>query len=307
MDNTEHEQAAYIAVFGDIHGRVELMYILSRLWERHTGHHLQAILQVGDIGAYPDHTTLDGATLKYAKHDPDELGFLPFCYRSEEGERIHATGDMPDAYCIRGNHEDFSFLQQFKEPTAFDPWEKLWYIPDGCIVDIPIREVEGLQSIRVAGFGGIDPPSEERGRGKKARKVHRRAKEKTRDPKYFKTDDIHWSFMGLKDIDILLTHAGPQSDAFERGSTHLARLAERLEPRCHFFGHHHEIIGPTEGPGGSSLVGLEHLDFDRNHRLKDASWGILRMTKQEVSFTFADHETFTWLNEVQRTTYRQLL
>jgi hypothetical protein len=65
-----------IAVFSDVHGRVLLTFLLAERWQRETGERLEAILQAGDLGAYPSHDALDRATIKHAQRDPTELGFL---------------------------------------------------------------------------------------------------------------------------------------------------------------------------------------------------------------------------------------
>ena len=60
---------AILAVFGDIHGRVRLMYELALSWQERTGRRLDGILQVGDFGAFPDPQRLDEATRKHARAD----------------------------------------------------------------------------------------------------------------------------------------------------------------------------------------------------------------------------------------------
>ncbi|TGO01961.1 hypothetical protein PN36_33090, partial [Candidatus Thiomargarita nelsonii] len=65
-------QQHHFAVFGDIHGRIALMYTLAFLWENESGIKLSGLLQVGDMGAFPNPFKLDDATQKYAQIDPDE-------------------------------------------------------------------------------------------------------------------------------------------------------------------------------------------------------------------------------------------
>lgn len=43
-----------IAIFADLHGRVELCFRLCARWERETGQRLDYILQAGDLGAFFD-------------------------------------------------------------------------------------------------------------------------------------------------------------------------------------------------------------------------------------------------------------
>src|SRR5262249_43541294 len=65
-----------IAVFADVHGRVELCFKLCARWQQETDRTLDAILQAGDLGAFFARAHLDKATLRYAQDDPSELGFL---------------------------------------------------------------------------------------------------------------------------------------------------------------------------------------------------------------------------------------
>src|SRR3954464_9562903 len=103
----------HFAVFGDIHGRIALMITMARLWEQQTGLRLAGILQVGDMGAFPDTARLDDATARMARNDPDELGFASYCVQTEEGERYLGGPSVPVTVFIRGNHEDFDYLAGF--------------------------------------------------------------------------------------------------------------------------------------------------------------------------------------------------
>jgi hypothetical protein len=294
----------HFAVFGDIHGRVALMITMAKLWEQHTGLRLAGILQVGDMGAFPDHTRLDDATARMARDDPDELGFAAYCAPSEEGERYLGGASVPVTAFIRGNHEDFDYLAQFSAPEAVDPWQRLWYVPDGAVFEL---EREG-RVIRVAGFGGIPPRDEAPRRGKKGR--HESAHSGSRgesDPRCFSVDDAALAFSGEAPIDVLLTHAGPAHPDFPEGSERLAALSRRLAPRVHLFGHHHVALGPTEGPGGGLLVGLDHLEFGRRGELREACAGVLTLDGERTSFDLFEPASHPWLAGVRRDTYRSLL
>jgi hypothetical protein len=85
----------HFAVFGDVHGRIALMMTIARLWEHHGARRLSGVLQVGDMGAFPDHTRLDEATARMARDDADELGFASFCTPTDEGERYLGDGAPP--------------------------------------------------------------------------------------------------------------------------------------------------------------------------------------------------------------------
>jgi hypothetical protein len=64
-----------IAVFADLHGRIRLCFMLCERWERESGEKIDLVLQAGDLGAFPDMSRLDKATIRHAEKDPTELGF----------------------------------------------------------------------------------------------------------------------------------------------------------------------------------------------------------------------------------------
>jgi hypothetical protein len=65
------------------------------------------------------------------------------------------------------------------------------------------------------------------------------------------------------------------------------------------------VIGPCQGPGNSLLVGLEHLNFNKNGKLKEGAWGILTLSGDSANFTSPKNLPF--LKKVKRETYRSLL
>src|SRR4051812_50054606 len=57
-------------IFGDLHGRILPAFRLAMLWEREHGLRLDGLLQVGDLGYFPDPSRLDKATARHAAADP---------------------------------------------------------------------------------------------------------------------------------------------------------------------------------------------------------------------------------------------
>ena len=45
---------AYYLIFGDLHGRILPAFRLAMAWEREHGLRLDGLLQVGDLGYFPD-------------------------------------------------------------------------------------------------------------------------------------------------------------------------------------------------------------------------------------------------------------
>ena len=286
------------------------MYTVARLWELHSGSRLAGILEVGDMGAFPDHTRLDRSTARFAARDSDELGYRDFVIGGPESERFLDHGNPPTTVWCRGNHEDFAYLDGFAEPSYVDPYDRLLYVPDDDYVDLEPRfETDDHAPTRVAAFGGIPPKTEERGEGKFDRELFRKAQRKAAtDPRRFTIEAADRALNRVDAVDVLLTHAGPRCDELPFASPALARLNERLAPKVHLFGHHHIVLEPCEAPGGGLLVGLEHLEFHRKgHTLKYGSCGLLSFDDAGLpSFRFFSVERDPWFGELTREHYREL-
>jgi hypothetical protein len=286
-------QTRTFAVFGDIHGRITLMLMLSRAFEAKTNKKLDGVLQVGDMGAYPDISRIDDATARHAARDTDELGFSEYVRGCAEGAALLEAPGWPVLW-MRGNHEDFDYLARFRQPTPVDPWRRLIFLPDG--------EQHSLAGVRIGAMGGMAPRQERRGRGRTARRLFRR--EQASDaPRLVPRRLLHTAFIDTVP-DVLLTHAGPKIPALPGGSELLVELCERIRPRVHLFGHHHVALDPTLGPGGATLIGLDHLEFRRG-RLQERCWGILELSGSEARWTWGDE--FDWTDTLDRKNYRQVL
>ena len=292
------------AVFGDIHGRIALMYTLAILWQQESEVKLDGLLQVGDFGAFPDLSKLDKATKKHAAQDTDELGFQDFCIATSESKFYLEHQQTPATYFVRGNHEDFDYLGNFTTPSAIDPWQKIWFIPD-CQT---LKVERGNLAVKIAAFGGIAPKQETLNRGKSAREQYRKAQKIGKsEPRFFSKNSIECILTDFQGADILMTHAGPYSSDLPTGSTLLDQLAKQLQPRVHLFGHHHRVIDRQHSLNGTLSIGLEHLEFDRHGKVKQSSWGILSISPGSLGFTFMSPDIFPILKTIDRTNYRSLV
>ncbi len=301
----------HLAVFGDVHGRIALMLALARRWQREHDRRLLGILQVGDLGAFPDHDRLDRSTRRYARHDPDELGFVDFLSPSRDGTALLAPEESPAIAFCRGNHEDFSYLERFATPTPLDPWRKLWFVPDGQARGWPPPEhAPGVAPIRLAAFGGAAPLQAAEGRGRSARKERRKAERRdltiSMGPRFRAQDLARTLRRDLGPVDVLMTHAGPAHPSWSGGSRMIADLAKKIQPRVHLFGHHHQVVGPISTPHGL-LVGLEHLEFLPDRTLRPGSWGILSLDASSVGFAWVERDSHPWRAEFTRDTWRSLV
>src|SRR5687767_6471805 len=84
-------------VFGDLHGRVLPAFRLALAWQREHGERLDGLLQVGDLGWFPDATRLDKATKRHAERDPLELGAQQVAAPSRAADAVFAEADVPEA------------------------------------------------------------------------------------------------------------------------------------------------------------------------------------------------------------------
>ncbi len=278
------------------------MLKLSALWEKRAQRKLSAILQVGDMGAFPDHAKLDPATAKHAKRDSDELGYRNFIHVTDESRAFLALTEAPVLFC-RGNHEDFEHLAKFVQPSAIDPFGRITFIPDGTLVRLALDE---SSVVRIGGFGGVAPTMETRSRGKNAREAYRKAQRAAQlDPRRFTEDDAERAFV-QEPPDVLLTHAGPRSQELPHGSRILRALVERARPRVHLFGHHHPVIGPSDS-GETLTAGLEHLEFDEDGALRHGSFGVLEWAEDHVHFHFVTEAEHPWLATLNARNYRTVL
>ena len=247
------------------------------------------------MGAFPDTGRLDRATAKHALHDSDELGFSEYLQGCAEGAALLGQPGWPVLW-MRGNHEDFDYLEQFRRPEAVDPWGRLVFIPDG--------QQTTVAGITVGAMGGKGPAAVARGRGREARDRYRKIQKAPPDPRDIVPRLAQTAFAD-GGVDVLLTHAGPAA-AVSGGCDLLDALSERIRPRVHLFGHHHISLGPERGPGDTLLVGLDHLEFVGGQgRLQRGCWGILELEAGDggaVRWTWGDD--VRWVSQLSRGGYR---
>src|SRR3954447_14133103 len=86
--------ATYL-VFGDLHGRVLPAFRLAQAWSREHGVVLDGLLQVGDLGYYPDPGRFDKATRRHAERDALECGAGLVAEPSEEADSVFADERCP--------------------------------------------------------------------------------------------------------------------------------------------------------------------------------------------------------------------
>ncbi|SRR6266498_3204870 len=232
-----------VGFLGDIHGRIFLALAAAAMWQQHSGQTFDLLLQVGDMGAYPDLNRVDPATDTYLALDPTEADFSRLVHA--DGERAAAlrrlrTQFATPLYFIRGNHEDFAWLSQLRIDPAtgtapVDAFDLVHYVPDGSV-----RRFDGLW---VAFLGGEETTEGDPGA------IDQRAYTTLMDHR-------------PGTVDVLITHDAPYGLSIGyhgqvQGSQMITSLVEHLQPTFHITGHY-QLNGPRAN-GHTTFLCLNHL------------------------------------------------
>lgn len=218
-----------IAIVGDVHGHLSLMYAILGKWQIESGRKIDLILQCGDMGAFLATSQLDRATTRRKDDDPEELGFAQF---AEANAPSTLLDPRPPLVFIPGNHEDFSFLEKCDD--AASPSEAIYPVSeDGRISALRSSRIwtvgEGDHRVRIAGISGIAGGSHKKGR-------HLR---------YHLSNDesLDLAIAGMGSIDIFISHDGP-TGLFTggrlkgAGSSALRFVIREAQPKLAFFAHY---------------------------------------------------------------------
>lgn len=238
----------HIAVFGDLHGHILLALQCCARWQQETGQQLDLILQVGDLGVFPDRTQLDRATRRHSEHDPTVLGFLDG-FTTPHSEVAAILDKLRcNLLFVRGNHEDHVWLdtrEQRAKGCCFpvDAYWRIWCLKTG----VPYTFHQEDETITILGIGRIGRPAS----SKKA-KLH-----------YIQPDEQHrLEQLGDTPVDILLTHDAPGDRIYPgSGSLEIEQALLRHQPRYHFYGHY----------GGPARYSREANGNTHSYKLADLS------------------------------------
>jgi Icc-related predicted phosphoesterase len=257
-----------------LHGRVFHALGVVVRWQQESGKQLDLIVQVGDLGAWPDPARADEATKRFAQSDPGEFDFSRLLHLGEAERRalvaLRQRLSTPVLF-IAGNHEDEAWLEQLETghtpPILVDPVGLYQYVPDGTVLDV--------QACTIGFAGGEDI-----------------------------SDEAYDGLVALGEgLDILVTHDAPRGvsrgwSGDVQGSERLLRLIETMRPRYHVFGHLHRTIGPVQ-VANTTCVGLAQLvasvPSNPSQIINPGSLGVLDTVRNE--FHLVQDE---WLAEFSR-------
>ncbi len=90
-----------LCAVGDVHGKFRQMYRIVEELEEQIGQEVDLVVQVGDLGVWPDPRRVDAATRRHGGAY-DAPGWFAAC-----------TASPRPTVFIAGNHDDFEFLMGF--------------------------------------------------------------------------------------------------------------------------------------------------------------------------------------------------
>jgi hypothetical protein len=290
-------------VFGDLHGKVLPAFRLAACWARDHNQPVAGMLQVGDMGYFPDPARIDKATLRHAEKDPLELGTFDIIEPNELADRIFDDPHTPPGlWFTAGNHEDFEVLERLAQASGRQPdfvvdaYCQVRGIKDGEVVALGlppkseffpdvVTSPASLVPLRVGAVWGVD------GDGTNAR-------QNLPDRGYIDEKAIDRLFR--ESFDVLLTHDAPADARWNGyGSKPLRALIELAQPSFVFFGHYGGDGAQSETDyGGSAVYHMAGLELrGRDGCPTPGSVGVLEWANGVGTFEYVPDQ---WLKTFTR-------
>lgn len=249
------------------------------------------MLQVGDLGYFPDISRVDSATRHHAARDPMELGVAQFnAANPVAGRFLQSLDPLLRLYFTAGNHEDFQALERLRRPRdatwPVDDFRRLWCVDDGKVATV-------TSGLRVAALWGID------GNAPKARRI--------RSPRAQIDPAAAERLASGRPFDVLLTHESPRDAIWlDSGSLEITAIIERVQPSLAFFGHYHTPGRLPECDFGRTRVywmsGMELLHCGQS--AEPGCAGVLTSTESACDFEYLPDD---WLAGFRRDNWQQWL
>ncbi|MBI1259806.1 MAG: serine/threonine protein phosphatase [Chloroflexi bacterium] len=282
-----------IAIFADIHGRILLCFKLCARWERETGEKIDLVLQAGDLGAYPDITRLDRATINHARSDPSELGFANDFVKWHEGVAKELAQTTFPLIFVRGNHEDHAWLDSLEKQSneaifPIDAYRRIFCLKTG----IPYRFQKADDAITILGIGRI-------GAAIGTRNPY--------EPKYIQAYEQEELYRpGKLACDLLLTHdIALDSVKVNQGMEEIRLVLDAAKPVYHFHGHTEEPFTVRHDSNGvTEVIKMADLHWDKSKGLEADAMGILRwQNREQQRFEMIEAD---WLHEYHARSWRSI-
>lgn len=271
-----------IAIFADLHGRILLAWKLVERYQRETGTKIDLILQCGDMGAFPDLTKLDRATLKYAQLDRSELGFYDyFCQNQPEVEAVLNQLDC-NMVAVRGNHEDHDFLDGLEQQSSealfpIDCYKRVFMLKTGHTFVFK----KGEEEISILGIGRT---GDRKGR--------------TRGPYIQPYEQAQLKLIQQQNpaIDVLISHdSALDFSDYGYGMKEIRDILNQLLPEHHFYGHTGKPFSKVMDENELSFSWkVKELEYKQNRCLETGCMLILNKENNQIT---VDAVTDDWLLE----------
>lgn len=275
-------------VFGDLHGRILPAFRLAAVWAREHSVRLAGILQVGDLGWFPDLSRLDRATARHAEKDPLELGATLVCQPGSQADSVFADPHGPDAlWFTAGNHEDYQALAHSSYGGDDSTFPVDHYLRLRCVRDGSVAELRG--GPRVGALWGIDD---------KAPNARRHI------PAMGKIRSRNATRLAAGSFDVLLTHESNRDAVYHgSGSEEIGVVIRLARPQFHFFGHYGGTGRLVEiAPCGTESYLMAGFELrERGGTAEAGSVGVLRWKEGGGEFDYLDPK---WLRTFTRFNWR---
>jgi hypothetical protein len=268
------------------------MFAILGQWQHEAGLKLDLILQLGDLGAFPDHSRIDSATKRWAASDPEEMGFREFAGANPPRTLLDPR---PQLVFIPGNHEDFDFLEA-RDRQAPDQSATYRVSDDGKICALRSGRIWTFtangERVRIAGVSGVSNRSHKKGR----------------HPRYHLNDDDALRLAAVRpgEIDILISHDGPEGIIKEdyrgmAGSAALRLAIEEAHPKFAFFAHYDQV-GEWK-IGATSVYGMGKCGYSTSGHWPVAEDGIAILDWNDGAARVERLRT-DWLRRATRSDWR---
>lgn len=272
-----------VAIFADIHGKFLLPFKLVDRYQKLTGRKVDLILQCGDMGAFPDKANMDKATLRHAKNDRDELGFIDDFVDSKIQIREFLDKLDIDMLCVRGNHEDHEFLDKLEQQAianehsafAIDAYERVWVCRTGIPLYIYKSNSSNVGSIKVANF--IEPTAKHKDLTNRdvlsivgvGRIGDMKGRNHAPYIQHYEKQNLKKLVKAQHSFDMLITHDKASNSQRGYGSLEIAKLLDQVLFAYHFYGHTGEPYAQSIANNGlTTSVKIKELEFNNDSKLE---------------------------------------
>ncbi|MFA5176187.1 MAG: metallophosphoesterase [Candidatus Nanoarchaeia archaeon] len=247
---------ANFAIFGDIHGKQDLMYETAIEWEQTNGKPIDAILQLGDFESI-------------VKEEDFNYYYAPQRHNKKNNFADYCDGFKTAPFLtvfIGGNHEAWGLLKNYSEGGFIAP--HIYFLGFSGLIEI--------KGVKIGGLSGIY--NQKKWKSK-------RNTIPSFDWKYYNKQDV--DFLSKKSLDILLLHDWvspiydklktnpyasiikkenlPKENDMLSNKNPVYNLIENTRPQYVFMGHKHNSY--VEAKLNKTMIyGLKQLGPERNEK-----------------------------------------